>query len=368
MRPHSNSPPSLSPRARLCIVLLSGAFLALPGQITAQVTPYLGIETIQLGAIGPTELTYRDFGTGSTNYLVEFVSGVGPADGWTIVSGAVVTDLGNGVFRVNLPERSTEQGYYRVTGLGGSVPVVTASFATTTVQAAEGDTVAPMLVFSAPFFGTIRYAFSGTLGEADTSMLSGEVVVEGAAEATIPITLLDNVEVGPLKHLTLHLESGDGYAVGNLSHTTLRAQENDTEWSGSLRIGVGTLGFVLTLLQSGDSQLAGLKSAGFGFFPKDETPAQVALTENTFDALVATIPLPGDATLLSAPGELTLELSAANTTADQLVSPDRIKGSARLITRFPTKPYLNTTNTGTFLLVSSPARPATNQVELVSTL
>jgi hypothetical protein len=227
--------------------------------------------------------------------------------------------------------------------------------------AAEGDQVLTMLQFDHPFSGTVYYRVEGS---GDYVPVSGQLQVDGST-AAIPLSLTDNAQIGQLTHLNVILEPGPGYQIGQGSRTTVTIDENDAQWEGQFVADGGSLPFKLTMLKSGSVVSAWLHGDGFGFFPTNETPANVVSTQDSFTALVSGIPIPPDATLLGSALDLTFILNATNTEPDQTVSAAKIRGLGTLISRIPAMPYLDTTNQGTFLLLKPQVDPATNDVPLV---
>jgi hypothetical protein len=347
---------------RILAPILTVGLLFTEPRAPAQTTALLRLHTISVAPGAPTEFEFIDQGTGSTNYTVEFSPAVGAGAGWTAVPGAVVTTLGSGNFRVLTPPVATSPGFYRVRGNGGGV---IASFATTAFQVMEGGTVAAVINFNAPFVGTIRYTVSGTAGSGDFAPLSGTVFVNGSS-AIIPVALTENASINEIRNLTLRLESGPGYRVGTTSRSTITIDENDADWQGSFVTGKGRIGFLLNIRRSLLGDQATLRSDGFGFFPTNEIPASLTFTGSNFLATVSEIPMMADATLLNSALSLRLMLNAANGQTNQSVSPTLVQGDATLITTVPGRDYLNHTNRGTFVLLKSPVRPSTNEVELVS--
>jgi hypothetical protein len=348
------------PRCVLARMVAAGIALQALG-VQAQSTSLLQIHTIEVVPGSPPEFVFADQGTGATNYTVEFSPAVGAS--WSIIAGAVITGLGGGNYRVVAPDPQNPLGFYRVRGNGGAV---IASFVTTAFQVTEGGMVAPTITFNAPFFGTLRYTVSGTAATGDYVALSGEVRVNGTT-ATIPVTLLENAGIGQLKHLTLSLTTGPGYRLGSSSQTTIVIDENDAEWPGTFSVENAGLTFVLKIQQTAGGHLATLKSDGFGFFPTNELPAVLTFTESTFAATIQNIPVAPGASLLDSAMSLGFLLRATNGQPNQTVSSTQVQGAATLITEVSGKPYLNTTNRGTFLLLKPRVAPSTNQVELVRT-
>jgi len=349
----------------VAIAVLAWAALCCPGALHAQGSPALQITTIQAAPGTPVQFTFRDTGTGATNYLVEFAPAVGEGGVWSNVTSAVVQSLGGGNFRVQVTDPQTALGFFRVRGYGGAAGFVSASFNSTALQATEGGVVLPTIHFSAPYHGIVRYTISGTAMSGDYVSLSGQVFVNGTT-ATIPVTLLDNQNIGQLRYLTLTLEGGPGLQLGAGNSTTINILENDADWQGSLMTDNATVGFVLRIQEANGARAASLRSDGFGFFPTNETPASISFTENFFAAVSGGVPVPASATLLNTAMSLTLAISAQNGLTNQSVSPTLIKGVATLTALVPALPHLSTTNFGTFLLVKPPVKPSTNDVQLAT--
>jgi hypothetical protein len=349
----------LSRHYRLAGAVLGYAVAFSTANLLAQGTPLLQITTIQVAPGNPVRFDFADTGTGATNYVVEFSPVVGGA--WSNITAAVITPLGGGAYRVSAPDPFTGNGFFRVRGVGG--PGIVASFASTAFQVTEGGMVSPTLTFSAPLFGLVRYTVSGTAASGDYVSLSGEVFVNGTT-ATIPVSLLDNKNIGQLRYLTLSLQAGAGYRVGASSQTTITIDENDAEWQGRFTTDAASIGFVLRIQESNGVKMASLKSEGFGLFPTNEITAALLSTANEFAATVNDIPTPAGATLLNEPMSLSLFLSAMNGLTNQSVTAAQVQGVGTLISAVPAKPFLNTTNFGTFLLLKPPVKPSTNQVEL----
>jgi hypothetical protein len=182
----------------------------------------------------------------------------------------------------------------------------------------------------------------------------------------IPVALTDNLSIAELKYLSLRLEPGSGYRVGTTSQTTITIDENDADWQGSFVTGKGSVGFVLKIQRSALGDQATLRSDGFGFFPTNEILASITLAASNFQATVANIPMPANATLLNSAMSLRFEMNAANGQTNQSVSSTLIQGQATLVTTVPGREYLNNTNRGTFVLLKSPVKPSTNEVQLVA--
>jgi hypothetical protein len=356
-------------RVRLSFRLASCLSLALLATVPSawpQTSPFLSLQTIQVTQSGPVQFTFRDDGTGATNYLAQFSPTVGAGANWQVSSNAVLTALGGGIHRVNIANPQGPTGFYRVVALAGAGGPILIEFSTVAFQVVEGDTATPMLVLNQPFNGTVFYSVSGTAESGDYVALSGQVAVNGAT-ATIPVLLNDNGTIGRLRDLILRLEPGPGYELAGNSQTTITIDENDADWEGTFLSGNSVIPFLLKVTQpGGEPARAILASDRFGFFPTNEVPLTLTLSENTFFASAASIPVPAEATLFALPLVQRLDLAAANGDQGQEVGPDRIQGNATLITTVPAATHLNATNHGTFVLSKSPVRPSTNEVQLVS--
>jgi hypothetical protein len=345
------------------LIRTSAAALLLPGLAAAQTSGLLRLQQIQVSHAGPQQFQFYDYGTGATNYLVEFSPSLG-TNPWLVDSNAVITAQGNGSYTVRLNEPLGTNGFYRVSGLGGSNPGEVATFTTTAFQVVEGSTVDTMLVLSRPYQGWIYYTVSGTAATGDYQSLSGSNYVRGTT-AVLPVSLIDNNVIGQLKYLTLTLEAGPGYSVGLAPSTTITILENDAAWRGGFTAENATLGFTLVLTELNGVYQATLKGNGSDFFPTNEIPASISLTPTSFSAAATSIPLPASATLFNTPATLALYLNAMNGLTNQTVSPTQIQGTGELIAQYSGQPQLNTTNEGTFLLLKSPIAPSTNEVQLV---
>lgn len=347
-------------------VLLLWAALALAFPISGrgQISPLLQLTSLEVVPGQPVQFTFTDTGTGSTNYQVEFTRALESGEPvWVHLAEAVITPLAGGEYHVVLPDPESATGFFRVRGLGGTVPIVTASFNSTAFEVGEGGMISPEIHFSGPYFGTLRYTISGTADSGDYQSLSGEVTVRGTS-VTIPITLEDNQIISQLRHLTLTLEAGPGLQLGSGSETIITITENDAVWEGSFMSGDTLLGFSLFIQQSNGVSMATLQGEPSGFFPTNEIPVSLILTEDVFAATAADVAMAPEATLLGLPMNLTLILDAANGVANQLVSAIQIEGSGTIHSEVPGKPHLSSTSAGTFVLFRPPAAPSTAEIEL----
>lgn len=376
-------------------VLISDGVSTIEKDFTVTVLPQSGpllYLTNMTNAHVPNPLTLRfrmvDAGSGSTNYTVEYRPDLSPTNTWTPAANA--TALAGGVFQVAVPTPAVK-GFFRVKGLRNLV----ASFSTTSLSAEEGSgTVSAVVVFNAPYQGTLRYTVGGTAGPGDYGALSGLVVVNGNT-AAIPITLGDNLTIDQLRYLTLQLQPGSDFQLGTASRLTLTIADNDALWKGTVLLSNGlaattttlvtnsnsgggytnltlpqnantSLNFILKLQQSSGACNGALLSDAGGFFPTNETPAQVSFTGNHFAVSINNVALPNDSSLLGSSLQLNLALNADNGTPNQTVSSTAVSGQATLALVSDAFPFLNVTNSGTFQLFRPAPQPATNDVNFVN--
>lgn len=344
--------------------VLFAAILSVALTSAAQTSGLLRLQQIQVTHGGPVNFTFNDYGTGATNFVVEFSSGLN-TNNWQVDSNAVVTMQGDGSYAVQISSAAAAQGFYRVNGLGGTNGGIVVTFSTTAFQVVEGNTVNPTLVLSQPFHGWIYYSVSGTAGSGDYQSLSGSNYVDGTT-MTIPVSLTDNDQVGQLKYLTIQLASGTGYELGRSPSTTITIGENDAGWKGSFITENATLGFTLMIDESNGVYQAMFMGDGSQFFPTNQIPAAISLTGDSFSATAMNIPLAVNAASLGLPANLAFFMNAMNGMTNQSVSGTQIQGSGELVTQYPGQPQLNTTNEGTFLLLKPPVAPSTNQVQLAN--
>jgi hypothetical protein len=320
----------------------------------AGVNPLLALAEPRIVSTQQVRLRFADAGTGTTNYLVEtrtnFNSGV-----WIPVT-ANVAPLGNGVFEAAVGSEIGDTVFYRVRGAIRP----TANFDSQSISLGEGNSTAAVIVLSQPFSGTIRYTVSGSAGSNDYVALSGTVNVNGTTVA-IPIQLLDDNVVGPVRSLTLTLSADGAYIVGNGGSFTLSVDDNDSAWSGTLQGVNGNIGIWVELKRAA-GQLQGT-ALGNGLLPAD-TPLQVSLTANSFVAVADNVTTPAANTLFNSPLTLKLTMDAQNGVANQLVSADEIDGRMTLTVLNEQMPALSFTNQGTFVLFKTPPKPSTNEVIL----
>jgi hypothetical protein len=362
-RPHSY--PALAPAGTRVTTLPGLALLPLlllpllaPGSLDAQPSEHLAVQTIHVQAGHPVEFTFADAGTGATGYRIEFSINLGADAIWEEDLEAVLTALGGGQFHVSSPESLADQAFYRVVALGVDAGPIVISFATATIEATEGDTAMVVIHFSAPFTGTVRYSVSGSAEAGDYDPLSGEIHVQNATSATLPVSLIDNDSADPLRHLTLTLESGGGLVLGSRNQITILIDDNDADWQGLFSNENVTLAFTLHITELQGTHQATLRGGRGGFFPVDPTPATIVWTDSQFELVVDEIPFEPGTTSFDAPLRLRLELSAADAIDGQVVSSREIEGAASFQIEYPAKPHLNTDSVGVFLLTRTPLVPS----------
>ena len=366
--------------------------------LTVEPDPMIWVTGLTVPASQQLHFQFLDTGTGSTDYLLESRPGLGEDAAWSGLTNVAIRRLGFSQFEADVaPPEQTPTVIYRVRG---SAPATaSANFGSSELQIEEGaGPVYLMLLFDKPFIGTLYYAMEGP--DRDTLPgLSGTAKVHGST-ASIPLIIPDDLNVGTLRHLTLRLVPGPDYRVGSGSQYSLTVLENDADWQGGLllsnkltltctsqivyRTNDGTsdliktnnaslplntqnsLDFVLRIQRSGSTCAGVLTSDGLGFFPANEWPAAITLSEDAFAATVDNIQLPTDSTLLGVPVLLSLKMTALNTAGQTNVTPTEIQGQGTLTMRYSGLPYLDTTNSGQFVLMKPPTRLSTNEVKLTN--
>jgi hypothetical protein len=182
---------------------------------------------------------------------------------------------------------------------------VEANFVLTSSRAREGDGVVNLAVsFGTNYSGLLRYRvadMSTAVSGEDFAPVPGTVAVHGN-NAVIPITVLDDTNIEPVKLLVVDLvEDPQGnYQVGSTSRHLVQLYDNDTYWSGVMGTTNSTqLGFRLRLLRVGPqvvsaalvSELSTNRSQGVGTIPVGVWPVRATLTTNSFQAVSAPIPM-----------------------------------------------------------------------------
>lgn len=349
-----------------CFAALAAMWLAaLPVRAQLPVSDRLQFNQITIEPGHQIRARFSDAGTGATDFALETATNLGENAQWTVDSSAVFTSLGGGDYEVVAP---AQQGLavFRIVGYQSGQPL-TANFSSPSVTLEEGSgTAYLLLLFSAPFTGTLTYTVSGTAGSGDYQPLSGSISVNNATTAKIPITLNDDTTIGQLRTLVLTLDAGQGVALGGTSQSVISIEDNDAVWNGSLQGAYSDVGIKLDIAKDGGSYTGKLISDGSGLFPAGEFSAQLTWTGSSFQALVSGIAIDAGSTLFNTPMDLSLQLNAKAGQPDQAVNSTRLQGVYSLSTTAPDAPQLNTISTGTFLLLRPPVRPSTNQVPLVA--
>lgn len=323
--------------------------------------PVLRVESLSMTPGGALEFTFRNNSTDSHSYVVEHSADLGVKQPWAVDATAGITALGNGAFRVVVPSPAGDIGFYRVVGTAPTGETVIMQFAITSLVAAEGETIHPIINFSAPFTGTLRYTISGTASHADFGLLSGEIHVFNSMAASIPIALAENATIDPMRVIVITLEADDGTQVGLDSRIVVTIQDVDARWEGTFFSGNTPLPFTLEIIQQ-DGLIQGRLVGGQAqFFPEGPFPATItAHSPDAFAASIEGIVLPAESTLLDLPAVLGLSLSAA----DGAIDEHFIYGQATLVTTYAGHPHLNTLNEGSFLMQRTPPPPSERTVEL----
>lgn len=349
-----------------CFAALAAVWLAaLPVRAQLPVSDQLQFNRITIEPGQQVRARFSDAGTGATDFALETTTNLGENAQWTVDSSAIFTALGGGDYEVVAPALQ-DLAVFRIVGYQSGEPL-TANFSSPSVTLEEGSgTTYLTLLFSAPFTGALTYTVSGTAGSGDFQPLSGSVSVNNATTAKIPITLNDDTTINQLKTLVLTLDAGQGVALGGTSQSVISIEDNDAVWNGSLQGTYSDVGIKLDITKNGGAYTGKLISDGSGLFPVGEFAAQLTWTASSFRALVNGIPIDAGSTLFNTPVDLSLQLHATAGQPNQSVDPTRLQGVYALTTTVPDAPQLNTTSTGTFLLLRPPVRPSTNQVPLVA--
>lgn len=329
----------------------------------AQPTPFLYIETIQAVPGGPLQMDFRDEGTGATGYVVEYSGVLGDQVAWTVDSGAVITSLGGGEYRIEVADPVEPNGFYRVVALTSSGPVV-AQFAGTGLQVTEGGTAEALVRFSSPFTGLLTYRVEGP-ARGYSGPLSGSVVVNNSLTAAISFQIADNLSADELSFLTLIIDAGSSLRAGADSQALITIRDNDAVWDGGFVSEGLDFSFRYRRTSSGASEQAALISNGDGVIPAGEYPAQLSTPSQPFPASVP-ISLPSDASALGIATTMLLILEAEPAGGGVVVSDDEVQGTATLITTYPDRPHLSSSRPGRFILRRPPPAPSTVEVELVN--
>jgi len=300
-----------------------------------------------------------DYGTASTNYVVEYCPGLSPTSTWSTAANVVY--LGSGEYEVDLGAAQDDAGFYRIKGFR----MLQAGFDSAEVSAEEGSgATGVVVVFNSIFTGTLDYTWTDETGTTH----AGTVEVDGTS-AVIPLPaafLDDDTGIGQLEHLTLELDAGTGYVRSGNTESWMTIEENDADWLGVIETAGGTLGFTLTILQDNGAFNGRIQSEGFGFFPTNAL-VQLVFAEDSFTAVATNISLLvfADAPDLCFTNHLDLALDASNRPGETNIGPDRIEGEAALVVKkVPGQPYRDTATINPFVLIRPPTAPSTNEVPL----
>ncbi len=327
---------------------------------------------------------------------------------------ARIVDLGDGYFQTIIPMPPASQRFYRIVGFGGpdtdgdglsdalerligtcpntfdtdgdgygdglellygsdpldpnSTPlIILANFAETSSVAREDDGVIELAVtFDRNYNGPLHYRIAGIStavpGE-DFVPVTGTVTVNGDA-AVIPITLLDDTRVDPVKVLAVDLvaDPWGEYLVGGASRHIVQIHDNDTYWSGVMgTTDSSQLGFRLRMARLGSQVVSAAiisepvagGSQGTGTIPPGEWPVRITLGADSFHAVSDPIPmgtslLTGDARL-----QRTITLTAMVGVEDYRLSANIIAGTFtdRLQSADPGMDWVDGSVSGGFVLM-----------------
>lgn len=323
--------------------------------------PQILLNGIRIDGEVPVEFTFTDTGTGAQSYSVRYAESLGQG-GWSILDDAAIDELGGGRYVARIPEAAGATGFYRIVGLSANGESVTANFAATAITVTEGESLSVTIVFDSPYTGTIHYTVGGSAANG-IEPLSGQIDVVNSATAVIPVLFKDDLAVGELRQLILTLETGTRVRTGSGFDTTLTIADNDTDWRGGLILDEVALGFVLRIAKENGAVTATLRGDGLGIFPEGATTAEVLFAGESFEATVKGIALAAPASQFGVASTLTLRLTAVEGVEGQSVGERSIEGAATLVTQYAGKPFLNSTSTGTFTLLRSPALPSSTPLE-----
>jgi hypothetical protein len=418
-------------------------FLFLAVQTSRAATPIVANLTITNVVIAPTSvaLTVLDSGVGATAYLVQSTPSL-ETPIWQR-EGSAFTGAGAGAHPLNFARTVPGNRFYRVLGISGtatdsdgdglsdafeaqigtdpfnpdtdgdgvsdgveysygsdprnaaSKPAFTilprAEFAQASSLANEaGGLQLIKVVFDKPFQGNLKYIISPVStasAPADFQPLSGSVPVSGS-EASIPVALVDDLQISGNRVLCLQIVTDATYARGGQTRHVLTIAENDSWWNGILQDKYSQRNFRVQILRRGSTtQTIFAAGAGFdglpvlaaegansqtsvseGVIPKGSWPGTVAFDSAT-RLQISSPPMPastgglfGSGTGLARVLSLNCDPSANNSSNFNQIAPDRYIGSYTEALAFPGGSYLGATNTGTFVLVREvpPLRQAPN--------
>jgi hypothetical protein len=393
--------------------------------------PIVANLTITNVVIAPTSvsLTVLDDGVGATLYLVQSTASL-ETPIWQR-EGSAFSGAGPGAHPLNFARNSQGNRFFRVLGLSGtatdsdgdglsdafeaqigtdpfnpdtdgdgvsdgaeysygsdpknpaSKPAFTtlprAEFAQATSTANEADGLQLITInFDKPFQGNLKYIISPistASAPADFQPLSGSVAVNGST-ASIPVSLVDDLQVSASRLLCLQIASDPAYARGAQTRHALTILENDSWWNGVLQDKYAQRNFRVKILRKGSTtQAVFAAGAGFdglpvlaseaatnqtsvseGVVPKGSWPGTVAADTATHFQISSPAMAASTGGLFGSGSGLTRILQfncqpSANTAANpQQIAPDRYIGSFTEILAFPGGSYLGATNTGTFIL------------------
>ncbi len=271
-------------------------------EVNAQVSPLLQLQSVnghqwRIGGHGIHGCRH-----GLDNYAVEFFPDPWPIGRLDEPRGAVLSGPGWEAAIRRSADTQSGMGFFRVRGLGGTISLVTASFASAYLETSEGGTAIPTIPSTVLSTGSCGIPISGTATSGDYVNLSGEVSSNGGTTATIPMTLTGQRSDRAIEvTLTLRLEAGTGLqrCTGGVE-TTITIDENDALWQGKFTADNATLGFTFgdqPGRQSAPSLVHG-SWEGFSFPPTKCQRALLSATDS-FAANARWHPRVGRETLLN---------------------------------------------------------------------
>ncbi|MCD8534782.1 MAG: hypothetical protein LR011_08340 [Verrucomicrobia bacterium] len=330
----------------------------------AQSSTQLYVETIQVApGGGPLQMTFRDQGTGATEYMVEFSEALGKSEVWAAEQSAVIKPLGAGAYRIDIAEPREPNIFYRVVALTSAGPVV-AEFANTRLQVTEGGTVEAVIQFSSPYTGPLSYRIEGP-ANGYAGPLSGTIMVNNSTTAAIALQIGDNPTTDELSFLSLIIQVGGRIQGGTDTQALITIGDNDAVWDGGFVSDGLEFIFKYRRSRNGSGELAALVSNGDGLIPAGEYPAQRLSPDQSFPATMR-ITLPSTASALELATTISLVLDSQPGNGGDVLTDDEVQGTALLTITYDGREHLNSTRFGRFILKRPPPVPSSSQTELIA--
>ncbi len=336
--------------------LLVPIALAPPAVLFAQEPPKVTSIAVQPGV--EVELEFTDTTIGGVRYTLEASEGL---FGWSEIASGLPNILDTSRYALNSPigEGETRKFFQ----IRSEPAAATLGFESSALEVDEGSGAQQVAVrfvdeSGAPLIynGPLSYRWSGAT--ALVGSLTGTVMAGGTG-TVIPLDILDNTETESLRQLTLTLmaDGSGNYEVNPAAAaSTVTILENDNFWRGGFVSESGILG--LEFYVQRDSGLLTISlTDGTELLPEGGLSIGTAAT---LSDTVFHVEFPGTdvlstaENLVAAGTRLELVLDADSSIAGQTVSSDELAGTGTLTLRNLTKPHLDTTITGTFVVRQDP--------------